>query len=107
MLEYLALPGWKTPPTTARRLGRRSSPRPGGPVIVSRESSTVAWLEVAPLRLRGYVVIENGHAAAINFELHDPDPGPPPGPSRRPPPPSAGRSTPTTRTTTDDDDDDD
>jgi hypothetical protein len=75
MIEYLALPAWKTPPTSVDAWVVQLS-ETGGPVIVSRESPTVAWLEVAPLRLRGYVVIENGHAAAINFELtaHDPDP---------------------------------
>jgi hypothetical protein len=75
MLEYLALPGWKTPPRTVDDWVVSLS-EAGGPVIVSRESSTATWIEVAPLRLRGYVVLENGHAAAINFELHDPEPGP-------------------------------
>ena len=75
MLEYLALPGWKTPPRTVDDWVASLS-ETGGPVIVTRESSSTAWIEVAPLRLRGYVVIENGNAAAINFELHDPDPGP-------------------------------
>jgi hypothetical protein len=75
MLEYLALPGWKNPPRTLDDWVAALS-ETGGPVIVTRESSSETWIEVAPLRLRGYVVIENGHAAAINFELHDPDPGP-------------------------------
>jgi hypothetical protein len=75
MLEYLALPAWKTPPRAVDDWVVALS-ESGGPVIVSRESSTVCWLEVAPLRLRGYVVIENGQAAAINFELHDSDPDP-------------------------------
>jgi hypothetical protein len=68
MLEYLALPAWKTPATTVDAWVVQLS-QSGGPVIVARESSTVSWLEVAPLRLRGYVVIENGHATAINFEI--------------------------------------
>ena len=75
MLEYLALPAWNTLETTVEAWVAQLS-EAGGPVIVSRESSTVAWLEVAPLRLRGYVVLENGHASAINFELHAGDPGP-------------------------------
>ncbi len=76
MVEYLALPAWKTPPRTVDDWVVALS-ESGGPVILSRESSTVTWLEVAPIRLRGYVVIENGHAAAINFELHDDhDPNP-------------------------------
>jgi len=48
----------------------------GGPAIVNRESTAVSWLEVALLRLQGYVVVENGHAAAINFETHKLVPAP-------------------------------
>ena len=75
MIEYLALPAWKTPPTSLDAWVVQLS-ETAGPVIVSRESPTIAWLEVAPLRLRAYVVIENGDAAAINFELNAPDPAP-------------------------------
>jgi hypothetical protein len=75
MLEYLALPAWKTPPTSLEAWIAQLS-ETAGPVIVSRESSTATWLEVAPLRLRGYAVIENGNASAINFELHALDPAP-------------------------------
>jgi hypothetical protein len=75
MPEYLAIPAWKTPPTPLDAWVERLTEF-AGPVIVRRESSTVAWLEVAPLRVRGYVVIENGHASAINFELSDLDPEP-------------------------------
>jgi hypothetical protein len=73
MVEYLAIPAWNTPPTPLDAWVARLS-EVAGPVVVSRESSTVAWLEVASLRLRGYVLIENGDASAINFELHDSDP---------------------------------
>ncbi|WP_435006882.1 hypothetical protein P12x_004335 [Tundrisphaera lichenicola] len=69
MVEYLALPAWKAPPTTVDAWVVSLS-ETGGPVIVSRESASVTWLEIAPLRLRGYVVVENGLATAINFELH-------------------------------------
>jgi hypothetical protein len=75
MLEYLAIPAWDTPETTVDAWVARLS-ETAGPVIVRRESSTVTWLEVAPLRLRGYVVVENENASAINFELHDLDPVP-------------------------------
>jgi hypothetical protein len=75
MLEYLALPAWNTPPTRVDAWVAQLS-EAGGPVVLTREGSSVAWLEVAPLRLRGYVVMENGHAAAINFELHSQDPEP-------------------------------
>jgi hypothetical protein len=75
MLEYLALPAWNTPPTSVDSWVAELS-ETAGPVIVSRESSTVTWLEVAPLRLKGYVVVENEHASAINFEVHAMDPLP-------------------------------
>jgi hypothetical protein len=75
MVEYLALPDWKTPPTPVDAWVARLS-EAGGPVVVSRESSTVTWLEIAPLRLKAYVVVEDGHATAINFELHAADPEP-------------------------------
>ena len=75
MVEYLALPAWETPPVKVADWVAGLSVA-GGPVVVSRESSDVSWLEVAALRLRGYAVIEDGQVAAINFELRDPDPGP-------------------------------
>ncbi len=75
MVEYLALPAWNTPETTVDAWVVALS-ESAGPVIVSREGSAAAWLEVAPMRLRGYVLIESGHAAAVNFELRDPDPEP-------------------------------
>jgi len=75
MLEYLALPAWETPPRTLDEWVAGLS-EAAGPATLKRESPTVAWLEVASLKLRGYVVIEDGHPTAINFELRDPDPGP-------------------------------
>jgi hypothetical protein len=74
MLEYLALPAWNTPPTSVESWVTELSET--GPVIVSRESSTVTWLEVEALRLKAYVVVESGNASAINFELHAADPVP-------------------------------
>jgi hypothetical protein len=74
MLEYLALPAWNTPPTSVDSWVAELSE--AAPVIVTRESSTVTWLEMAPLRLRAYVVVESGNATAINFELHALDPAP-------------------------------
>ena len=75
MLEYLAMPAHGTLPTSVDFWVAQLS-EVAGPVIVSRESSTVTWLEVDPLRLRAYVLIENGHASAINFELAAFDPSP-------------------------------
>lgn len=76
MIEYLALPAWDTLATPldawVERLGGGDRAR----VAVERESPTVVWLGVAAPRLRGYAVIEEGHVAAINFELHADDPEP-------------------------------
>jgi hypothetical protein len=74
MLEYLALPAWNSPPTSVDAWVVQLSET--GAVVLSRESSTVTWLEVASLRLRGYVIVESGHATAINFELHAVEPAP-------------------------------
>ena len=75
MIELLALPGWQTPPTTLddwlAQLGNH-----GGPVVVTHESSGACWLDLAPLRLRGYAMLAGRNVEAINFELTDPDPSP-------------------------------
>ena len=76
MTEYLAIPAWQTPPTPIDAWVGRLAEASGAPVGLTREGSGVAWLELAPLRVRGYVQVENGQAAAINFELHALDPGP-------------------------------
>ena len=75
MPEYLALPSWQAQPTRVAAWVEQLTEH-AGPVVMTRESSSVVWLEVASLRLRGYVMIEDGHAAAINFELNGLDPGP-------------------------------
>lgn len=66
MREWLALPAWNTPPTPLEAWSERLAAQ------VHREEGET-WLVAAPLRLRGYVVIEDGHPAAINFELEDPE----------------------------------
>jgi len=73
MIERLALPAWSTPPRPLDDWTGRLAAT-GQKVTVDRESPGSAWVEVAALRLRGYAVIEGGHVAAINFELHDLDP---------------------------------
>lgn len=73
MIELLALPGWQADPRTLDDWVARLS-ETAGPVIVTRESTGVSWLEVAPLRFRGYAVMEGRHVEAINFELTAPDP---------------------------------
>jgi hypothetical protein len=72
MIELLAIPEWNAPPRTLddwlKALPVRSS--------IVRESDGTDWLETSSLRLRGYIILEEGRLAAINFELHDPDPDP-------------------------------
>lgn len=72
MIEYLAIPKWNAHPAPLDKWVERLN-KFGGPVVVTREGSSGAWLEVASLRLRGYALIHNGKISAINFELHDPD----------------------------------
>jgi hypothetical protein len=74
MLEYLAIPAWNARPVSLDAWVARLDEL-GGPVVVTREGSSGAWVEVASLRLRGYVLLQNGKASAVNFELNDPDPG--------------------------------
>lgn len=75
MVEWLAIPATDTPPTgLAAWLDRMEAL--GHRPTIAREGSDGAWLEVAPLRLRGYAVFEGDHVEAINFELHAPEPGP-------------------------------
>lgn len=72
MVELLAVPAWGTPPRTLADwvdglavLGHRPT--------LEREPPDGAWLEVAPLRLRGFAVLEGDRVEAIHFELHAPD----------------------------------
>jgi hypothetical protein len=73
MIEFLAIPGWQTPPTTLEawvaRLGEVF-----GPVEVEREGPQGSWIIVPSLRLRGFAVLAGPHVEAIDFELNDPDP---------------------------------
>lgn len=70
MIELLATPGWKTEATPPSAWVDHLAWQ-GYSAVLSYESKTVAWLEVASLRLRGYVVIAGGHVEAINFEVDE------------------------------------
>jgi hypothetical protein len=74
MTELLAIPGWQTPPTTLAEWIARLEQGSGAKPVVERESPQGAWVEVGPLRLRGFAVLAGPHVEAINFELSDPDP---------------------------------
>ncbi len=75
MIELLALPDWQTPPRSLDDWVAQFEAL-AGPVVVTRESSGVSWVEIGTLRLRGYVVLEGQRVEAINFELAAPDPEP-------------------------------
>lgn len=72
MTEYLALPAWDTQPRPLDDWVRALT-EAGAPTTVEHEGRDEVWLEVAPIRVRGYVVIEGIGVTAINFELHDPE----------------------------------
>src|SRR5262245_26686818 len=75
MIELLALPQWQSPPRTIDEWVVQLEGHAGA-VVVTRESTSVAWVEIGALRVRGYGVEEGRAVQAINFELAAPDPGP-------------------------------
>lgn len=74
MLEVLALPGWRSPPTPLDAWVDQLATH-GGPVVVTREFTGASWLEVGPLRLRGYAMLAGRNVEAINFEWPEADSG--------------------------------
>jgi hypothetical protein len=75
MVEWLAIPATDTPPIDLSTWADRMEAL-GHKPTVERDGAEGAWLEVAPLKLRGYAVFEGENVEAINFELHAPDPTP-------------------------------
>lgn len=71
MIELLAIPAWNTPPRTLGDWADALAALGHQPTIGREHDDT--WLEVAPLRLRGYVATEGQSVEAINFELHAQD----------------------------------
>jgi hypothetical protein len=70
MIELLALPGWKTPPTSlVAWADALRTVRPDHEVTTTRESTSAAWLEIPALRLSGYAVLQGEQVEAVNFEL--------------------------------------
>jgi hypothetical protein len=70
MIELLALPSWNCPPRSLDDW-RAALSSQGHEAAVRRDDGET-WLEVAALRVRGFVVFEGTRLDAINFELHDP-----------------------------------
>lgn len=71
MIELLAIPAWNAEPRTLNDWTAALAALGHSPSVGREDDET--WLEVAPLRLRGYVAIEGQSVEAINFELHDQD----------------------------------
>ena len=71
MIELLAIPAWNTATRTLADWSDALAAL-GHPPSIGREDDET-WLEVAPLRLRGYVATEGQAVEAINFELYDSD----------------------------------
>jgi hypothetical protein len=71
MIELLAIPSWKSTPATLSDWQQALAALGFEPVVARDADET--WIEVAPLRLRGYVELAGPHVEAINFELHDTD----------------------------------
>ncbi|GAC1473899.1 MAG: hypothetical protein NVSMB9_23310 [Isosphaeraceae bacterium] len=68
MIELLALPAWNLPETPLSSWIDQLV-RQGLAPLVNRESSSLSWIEVHALRLRGYALTKGGNVEAINFEL--------------------------------------
>ena len=72
MLEILATPNWKQERTTLEDWAEAFRSQ-GLMVTLDRESSSVTWLEIASIRLRGYVLSDGLRVEAIDFELSSVD----------------------------------
>lgn len=73
MVELLAIPKWKQSPrplddwlSALHALNLSPS--------LERQDSDAYWINLNPLRTRGYTLIEDGLVTAVHFEIHDPDP---------------------------------
>ncbi len=73
MIELLAVPAWDAPPRSIADWTAALSAL-GYEPKVEREGADASWIEVAPLQLRGYAMMEGDHVGAINFELSAADP---------------------------------
>jgi hypothetical protein len=68
MIELLSLPGHQAPPAKLDDWVAQLTVL-GGPVTVSRDSPGASWLEVAPLRLRGYAMLEGGLVGVVGVDF--------------------------------------
>ncbi len=76
MTELLAIPSWKTEPTTLDTWVARLGELAGSPATLERVPPDGAWIVVGAKRVRGFAMLAGPHVEAINFELVDHDPAP-------------------------------
>jgi hypothetical protein len=72
VIEFLAIPGWQTPPTTLSTWVAELEARGGLTVVVERESPEGAWIHVEAMGVHGFAVLAGPHVEAVNFEIQEP-----------------------------------
>lgn len=73
MTEILAIPKWKENPRPLDDWLAAFSDLGSAPTL-NRDGAEAVWIELGPLRTRGYALAEAGLVTAIHFEIHAPDP---------------------------------
>jgi hypothetical protein len=74
MIEMLAVPGWKTAPTTLEAWLEAFQKATQAEVHYRRDPPEGVWIELNSIRLRGYAIMAGPNVEVINFELTAPDP---------------------------------
>ena len=74
MTEFLAIPGWQTPPTTLSTWVETLEARGGPTVVVERDSPQGAWIHLEAMGVHGFAVLAGSHVEAVNFEIQEPVP---------------------------------
>jgi hypothetical protein len=72
MIELLAIPAWKTPPTTLAAWVEALGVRGGPTVVVERDAPEGAWVHLEPLGVHGFAVLAGPHVESVNFEIQEP-----------------------------------
>ena len=74
MTEFLAIPGWQTPPTSLAEWVAQLEEVGGPTVVVERESPQGAWIHLEAMGVHGFAVLAGPHVEAVNFEIQEPVP---------------------------------
>jgi hypothetical protein len=70
--ELLAIPAWRTPPTTLAAWVEALESWGGPAVVVERESPEGAWIHLEALGVHGFAVLAGPNVEAVNFEIQEP-----------------------------------